>query len=123
MLLEPLRKVGEEVGKQLSLAPLRAKNLREHDPWRSSLHEKKSTGDSPRMLQTRELLHKRSTQTGRFRIMGRLSVGTGDSAFLNDVEREAMLQLHARGAENGAQGTRGPSLFPNDLPNVLVGHS
>ena len=47
------------------------------------------------------------------------------AAFLvfHNVERESMVKLHAGGTENRAQGTSGPSLLPNHLSNILMGHS
>ena len=46
-----------------------------------------------------------------------LVVVVGATGF-DDVEREAVLELHAGGAEDGAQRARGASLFANDFTDV-----
>jgi hypothetical protein len=40
-------------------------------------------------------------------------------AFLEDVERVAAMELHADGAENGANRTRGAALLADDFADVL----
>jgi hypothetical protein len=41
-----------------------------------------------------------------------------DTSGFYDIERESALQLHAGGAEDRSQRTRGTTLFANDLANV-----
>jgi len=38
-----------------------------------------------------------------------------------NIQREAVMQLHAGRTQNGAQRARRSALFPDDLANVLVG--
>jgi hypothetical protein len=40
---------------------------------------------------------------------------------LDDIEREAALQFHARRAKDGTQGARGATLLSDDLPDVAGG--
>ncbi len=51
-------------------------------------------------------------------IGSRKRLARGLSHFQN-VEREAMLQLHAGSAENGTYGAGSPSLFANHLANIF----
>ena len=46
----------------------------------------------------------------------------GWAAGLDDVEREATLQLHAGSSEDCTQGPSGATLFSNDLANVARGY-
>ena len=45
-------------------------------------------------------------------------VVVGGAVGFDDIEREAALQLHAGGAEDGSQGTRGAALFADNLANI-----
>jgi hypothetical protein len=44
----------------------------------------------------------------------------GDPFVFDYVERESMVKFHTGGPENGAQGTSGTPLFPDDFANILM---
>ena len=52
-----------------------------------------------------------------FGLVGVVGIVGGSSSF-DDIEGEATLELHAGGAEDGSQGTRGAALFADNLANI-----
>lgn len=43
------------------------------------------------------------------------------AGFFDNVEGEAVLELHARGAEDGSEGSRGATLLADDLADLAGG--
>lgn len=91
---EFIREVGEEFAEEFALAALGAANAGEPDP-----------------------LGRGSGHAGPFAAELFLFV------FFKDVEGEAMVQLHADGAQDGAHGARRAALLANDFADVPGGHA
>ena len=143
--LEAFGKIREELGEDLAFPPLRTKQPGKGEPllhlfrcWSfaardgffrlfrlRSFHSGDRTWDyrrvSPESVERQLCARPDSGLTvpgSRLRRLFADDRSRNWNAFFDDVEREAMLQLHAGSAEDGANGTSSAPLLANNLANV-----
>jgi hypothetical protein len=112
---EEAGKIAEGVGEELAAAPLRAQQTSDGKPVRG--------GDAVQCCEPLRKSSRRgwaSVSLGLVVVVVGLGIARGTIG-LDDIEREAALQLHAGGAEDGSQGTRGAALFADDFADVRGG--